>query len=83
MDIQPISFLTAKSSLDYFVKVFDLELNDELYKFHLYNLALQISMFQIRPEAALNKMAEDKGYQEMITDFADRYWELMQEVQNK
>lgn len=73
MNIQPRAFLLAKQSTDYFLKVFDVEIEDELYKFHIYNLAVILNMQVTGSDKMIEHMANRDNFREEIETFHESW----------
>jgi len=71
MDIKPVDFLLAKQGVDYFVKVDGLNLSEEHYKFHIYNLAQLMSV---------GHLAKDDSFVNDMVAFKNQYWSMMDEI---
>lgn len=71
MDAQPVDFLLAKQAVDYFVKANGLNLSEEHYKFHVYNLAQLMSV---------DHLTEDDDFVKDMVAFKSRYWSMMDEI---
>ena len=76
MDIQPRAFLHAKQSIDYFTKVFEIDLDEDLYKFHIYNLAVVLNMQVVASDGLIDRMAAKDNFLDIINDFSDE-WSYM------
>ena len=82
MNIKPVDFLEARASLNYCQKVFNFEMTDEMYTFHIYNIAMQLSLISNRSEAGIQHMAEQGEFLDIMLDFKDRYWEIVNNSNN-
>lgn len=80
MDIETLDFMHAKSAVDYMKQVFQIELDDEIYAFHIYNVAFQLSLSSGMSEALREHMANKDDFLENIKAFSDRYWEMINET---
>ena len=78
MNIKSINFLEARASVNYLSEVFDLELSEEMYRFHIYNLALQLSFISNGSSGLIDHIAQQDDFIEIMGNFRDRYLELMQ-----
>lgn len=81
MNIKPADYLEARASIDYLSQVFNLELSDETYTFHIYNLAMQLSLISNRPDNAITYMATKDNFLETMESFKDKYWEMVRGTQ--
>jgi hypothetical protein len=79
MDTKALNLVLAKVATDYFIDVFKLEVNDEEYKFHIYNLALVLGSTRRMPEDFLLKYYD--SFLQTMESFPDRFKELLHDMQ--
>jgi hypothetical protein len=76
MHIKPISFLQAKQAADYFAQVFQEELPEQLYRYHIYNLAILMNNYSHFSDGAIEHIAGKDNFLTDIEGFADTWGEM-------
>jgi hypothetical protein len=77
MDIKPMDFLLARQAVDYSLQVFGIDIEEQLYMFHIYNLALILSLRTGRPESVQELLVQqDQKFLEKISAFSKTFWAM-------